>query len=129
MPVGRRITASVVALGLIQVNGGACAMGQPGVTTSNCRILGAEKLPAEIGGAKLLCDAIDAAAREHAPRAPFTVEVRVLSPSMLAAVVTLKDGRKLPEQKIAVSDSALKRRSLERFADAIALQVAGAVGS
>jgi len=120
---------AIVVLVLTRVSTGAFAMGQSDMTTSNCRITGAEKLPAESGGSKVLCDAIDAAALAHVPGVHFTVDVRVLSSSMLAAVVTLNDGRKLPEQKIAVSDSALKRHSIERFADAIALQVAGTVGS
>lgn len=126
MFVGRTFFGPIVGLALSQFTVGAYAMGQASATTSTCRISGAAKLPAEIGGSKALCAAIDAAARRHAPGARFTVDVRVMSPSMLAAVVTLSNGRKLAEQKIAVSDGALKRRSIERFADAIALQVAAA---
>lgn len=98
----------------------------PAAAAARCEVVDADKLPATTGGSQALCEAINAAARKHAVRVTYTVEVRVLSPSMLAAVVTLKDGRKLPEQRIAVSDSVLKRRSIERFAEAIALQVAGA---
>lgn len=123
---GHTITAPLTVLMLIQISGGACAVGHPEVTTSNCHISGAEKLPDDVGGAKVLCEVIRESAREQAPHASFSVDVRVVSRSMLAAVVTLKDGRKLPEQKIAVSDSALKRSSIKRFADAIAFQVAGA---
>lgn len=99
------------------------------MTSSNCRLSGAEKLIASIGGPEIVCEAIEAAAREHAPHVPFDVEVRMVSPSMMEAIVTLKNGRKLPEQKISISDSVLNRRSIERFAEAIARQAAGAAGS
>ncbi|MEO6360741.1 MAG: hypothetical protein ABIO43_09220 [Sphingomicrobium sp.] len=121
---GRTIAAPVAVLMLIQISGADSALGQPDVTTSNCRISGAEKLPHDIGGARVLCEVISKAARTLALHVSFTVDVRVLSPSMLAAVVTLTDGRRLPEQKMVVSDGALQRRSVERFADAIALQAA-----
>jgi hypothetical protein len=41
-------------------------------------------------------------------------------------VVTLADGRVLPERKMAVSDRQLNRRSIERFASAIAAAIAKA---
>ena len=125
MLVGRAIATSLLVLGLMSSDDGAFAMERAGMTLSNCRISGADKLPHGIAG-KTICDAIDAAAREHAPRTPFGVEVRILSASKLAAVVTLADGRKLPEQKIGVSDSALRLSSIARFAQAIARQVADA---
>lgn len=123
---GHTIAAPMTVLMLIQISGGGCAGGHPEVTTSNCRISGADKLPDDVGGAKVLCEVFRESAREQAPHASFTVDVRVVSRSMMAAVVTLKDGRTLPEQNIAVSDGALKRSAIKRFADAIALQVAGA---
>ena len=101
-------------------------MGQSEMTTNKCQVVGGDKLPAATGGPKLICEAIDSAARDLAPRKRFAVQVRVQSPSLMSAVVTLTDGRKLPEQNIAVSDSTLNRRSIERFAEAIARQVAGA---
>ena len=124
--MGRGTAAAIAALLLAGTGGSACAMGQAEMKPTACRVAGGAKLPAETGGERQLCAAIDAAARERASAVPFTVEVRVLSASSLAATVTLKDGRKLPEQKLAVSDRQLNRQSIERFAAAIARAAADA---
>lgn len=89
-----------------------------------CAVEGADKLPSEVGGPEGICDAVRAAVNERAPGATFSVQVRVISPSSLAAVVTLADGRVLPEQKMAVSDRQLNRASIERFASAVAAEIA-----
>lgn len=91
-----------------------------------CQVVDAAKLPAEVGGAAALCDAIKRAATASAPGVGFSVEVRVLSSRSLAAVVKTADGRSLPEQRMAVSDRTLGRSSIGRFADAIALALANA---
>jgi hypothetical protein len=124
--MGRGTAAAIAALLLAGAGGSACAVGQADMKAADCRIVSGAKLPAESGGERQLCAAIDAAAREVAPGTPFTVEVRVLSASSLAAIVTLQDGRKLPEQKLAVSDRKLNRESIERFAAAIAKAAADA---
>jgi len=95
---------------------------------THCQVVGAGLLPADSGGADAICAAIDAAAAEQAPGTSFTVEVRVLSASSLAAIVRLGDGRALPEQKMAVSDRNLDRGSIDRFADAIAAEIGKATG-
>jgi hypothetical protein len=91
---------------------------------TQCAVIGADKLPADLGDGDAICAAIRAAARGRAP-ADFAVEVRVESVSSIAAIIRLKDGRTLPEQKMAVSDRPLNLRSIERFAAAIADAVAG----
>ena len=90
----------------------------------DCRIVGGDSLPADSGGSDALCAAIREAAAEQAPGRRFSVEVTVKGPSMLAATVTTSDGARLPEQKMAVSDRQLTRGSLERFAKALAGEVA-----
>jgi hypothetical protein len=95
-------------------------MAQPTAESAQCTVIGADRLPAEAGGGDAICSAIRAAAREKAPGADYGVEVEVVSSSSLAARVTLKDGRALPEQRMAVSDRQLNSASIERFAAAIA---------
>lgn len=101
-------------------------MARPSADLPQCVVDEAEKLPTEVGGPETICTAIVAAAQTQAPGAVSSVEVRVLSASSLAAVVTLADGRILPEQKMAVSDRQLSRGSIERFAAAIAAEIAEA---
>lgn len=72
----------------------------------------------------MICDAINAAVAEQAPGALQHVEVTVTSASSLTAVVALAGGRVLPEQKMAVSDRQLNRGSIERFAAAVATEIA-----
>lgn len=91
-----------------------------------CRIIGGAKLPAETGGQAALCAAIAAAASKQAPGVAFTTELRVLSASSLVATIRMKDGRTLPEQKLAVSDRKLNRASIDRFATALATLIATA---
>ena len=93
-----------------------------------CVVIDGDKLPAETGGTAALCTAIMTAAAERRVGLPASVEVQVLSNSLLSATVKLADGRVLPEQKMAVSDRQLSRGSIERFAAAIAEQIAQAGG-
>ena len=89
-----------------------------------CRVIGADKLPAELGGAKVLCAAIEQAVATAAPVARYAVEVQVQSSSSLAATLRTAKGQTLPVQKMAVSDAALTKASIERFARAIGAQLA-----
>jgi hypothetical protein len=66
--------------------------------------------------------------RRQAAGRRFSVEVKVLGRSALAATVTTADGSILPEQKMASSDRSLTRGSIERFARALAGAVAQAPG-
>lgn len=120
------LTASIVALTLASASGSACAMDRPVSEAQRCTVVGGEKLPAEIGGANGVCEAIERAVQAGAPSAAYTVEVRVPRAYMLAATITMGDGRILPEQKLAVSDSKLRRSSLERFAKSLAAEIAKA---
>ena len=85
----------------------------------NCRVIGGDKLPAEIGGPEALCAAIARAAAASAPASRFSVEVRVLGSSSLAATLKTADGTTLPERRFAISDRSLTTGSLDRFAAAL----------
>ena len=116
----------VLSLATVSVAGSACAMNSSTPQLVDCRIVGGDNLPVDSGGSDALCAAIREAAAEQAPGRRFSVEVTVKGPSMLAATVTTADGARLPEQKMAVSDRQLTRNSLERFAKALAGEVARA---
>lgn len=92
-------------------------------SSPHCRVIDGDKLPAGSGGTNALCAAIERAMSESAPGLVFSAEVRVLSSSMLSAVLTA-DGRTLPEQKFARTDRELDRSAFERFATALADQAA-----
>ena len=98
----------------------------PSTEMIDCRVVGGDKLPGDIGGSDALCAAIKRAAAAGAPTKRFRVEVRVLGRSSLAATLTTAKGSKLPEQRFAVSDRNLTRGSLDRFAKALVDQVARA---
>lgn len=92
-----------------------------------CRVENAEKLPPESGGEQALCRAIRNAASVRGV-AGYSVEVRVLGPSTLAASIITAAGQRLPEQKYASSDRPLSSGSFERFARVLADQLAEADG-
>jgi hypothetical protein len=98
-------------------------MASPSSQSTACRIVDGDKLPDESGGAAALCTAIERAAAARAPGVAYTVEVKVLSTSRLAATLT-SAGRTLPEQHFAVMDRELNGGSFERFAAALADQLA-----
>ena len=98
-------------------------MDTPAAQSEYCRVVNGGKLPAASGGATVLCAAIERAVANRAPGAAYNVRVRVLSASRLTASVAAK-GRVLPEQSFASMDRNLDGRAFERFADAIAAQVA-----
>ncbi len=121
----RVIPAPVLLVVAASLSGGACAMASPSGQSPPCRIVDGDKLPEGSGGAAALCSAIERAAAAKAPGVAYTVEVKVLSPSRLAATLT-SDGRKLPEQNFATMDRELNGVSFERFAAALADRLAKA---
>lgn len=90
---------------------------------SPCRVENAAKLAADSGGEAALCEAIRAAMATQGTPA-YRVDVRVLSESMIIAMLTTADGRVLPEQKLASSDRPLSIASFERFGRTLAAQLA-----
>jgi hypothetical protein len=97
--------------------------------SARCRVIGADLLPPESGGADALCSAIASAAAKHAAGVQYNVEVRVLPRSRLSASLTLNDGCKLPEQSFVRMDKPLSRGAFARFAEAIASELAKARSS
>lgn len=109
----------VAPLMAASLTGSACAMNSPSSKQVECRVVGGDKLPAEIGGPDALCAAIASAAVIGAPADRFSVEIRVLSSSSLAATLKTADGATLPEQRFAISDRGLTKGSLDRFAKSL----------
>jgi hypothetical protein len=102
------------------------AVSAPGQQTQHhCRVIGGDKLPADSGGADAVCSAIQRAVAERSPAVNFSAEVKVVTPSMLTANLTV-NGRTLPEQKFAIMDRELNRGAIERFAQSLAMEVAKA---
>jgi hypothetical protein len=125
--MARNISALLLASALGLSSQSACAVNSPQQQPSaDCRVSGGEKLPPETGGADALCEAIRKAAAAQAPGLGYSVDVQVVSPSMLSARVTLADGRTLPERKHAIMDRTLTRSSLQRFADSLGAALAEA---
>lgn len=91
-----------------------------------CRVLGGENLPAELGGADAICAAIERAAKAELLAHRFKVDVQVKGASTLTASLTTADGKALPEQTFSISDRGLTKGSLERFANALVRVVARA---
>lgn len=98
------------------------------VPASRCVVAGAEKFrPGSIGGAAI-CSEVERAIAAQAPTARYSAEIKVLSPSRLAATLIV-DGRTLPVQNFAVMDGKLGATSIERFASALARAVVEATKS
>ncbi len=91
-----------------------------------CRVVGGDKLPADSGGSEAFCAAFERAAAAQLPNTRLKVEVQVRGPSMLTATLTTADGKTLPEQTFSISDRALTKGSLERFANGLVGEVARA---
>jgi hypothetical protein len=126
-----RMVMTAIAAAIGCVSGSACAMSSTENRPSGCRVVNGDKLSAESGGADALCRAIASAAAETAPGVSYSVEISVLPRDRLSALVTLADGRKLPELGIASMDKPLTAGSFKRFANSIARELAkaGAAGS
>ncbi len=121
-----RLSSIAVAAALAGSAGAACAMSNAEPQPAGCRVRGGERLPVETGGPDALCKAIAEAAEAQAPGVGYDIEVTVLPLSRLSASVTLRDGRKLPEQSFARMDKPLSSGAFKRFASAIAGELAKA---
>jgi len=92
-------------------------------TNRHCRVVAGEKMLAASGGVSALCAEIERAIAAAAPKTRYAVDVRALSASRLAALLTV-NGRKLPEQHFAVMDRELDAASIREFAESLAEEVA-----
>lgn len=120
--------AVVLAAVLVSMSGGVFGMSESAAKGSACWVVDGEKLPSGLGGPEALCSSIEGAVQEKAPDTPYSIKIRVLSAHSLAAAISLGDGRVLPEQRMDVSDRQLNRGSVNRFAAAIASEIAKAGG-
>jgi hypothetical protein len=94
-------------------------------TSNQCSVVAGEKLAATSAGAALLCSEVERAIASAAPGASYRVQIKVLSPSRLVAILVV-NGRTLPEQHFAITDRELNRGAIERFAHLLGLEVAKA---
>lgn len=89
----------------------------------HCNVIDGDKLPAASGGPNALCAAIERAISARSLGVAVTAEVKVLSSHRLSASLS-RGGEQLPVQQFASMDRELGRNSFERFAAAIADQLA-----
>lgn len=115
--------ATLAPLALLLAAAAIPAPGHPLRAAGRCSVVEGDKLPPETGGTDALCAAVQRAIATVAPNARYTVEIRVLSPSRLAAVLAV-NGQTLPQQNFAITDSTLNRGAIERFASSLAAEVA-----
>src|SRR4051794_13534515 len=108
-----RIFAGIVASAVFTAPSGQ-AMSAP--DEGQCRVVNAEKLPPESGGAAAMCSTIEQAIAVRAPKVRYRAEVRVLSQSGLAVKVEVA-GRKLPEQHFAIMDRNINPGFVKRAAE------------
>jgi hypothetical protein len=88
-------------------------MSAPERVQGPCRVTGAEKLPAEAGGAAAICAAVQRAIAAQAPRTALAANLETV-------------GRRLPELRFSVSDRELNPQAIGHFADSVAEALAGA---
>jgi hypothetical protein len=100
-------------------------MSTPEQAQGPCRLTGAENLPAKAGGSGAICAAVERAVAARAPNLRYSVEVRVLSRTALAANLET-GGRSLPELRFSVSDRELNPLAIGHFADSVADALAAA---
>jgi hypothetical protein len=117
--MGRKLFAMCGALPVAVFAGSACAMDTGATGGVRCSVQRAELLPAGVGGAATVCTEVRQAL-SRAGRDPAEVTITVLSSNQLSAIITNKQGRKLPELRFAKSDRPLSRASVGRFARSIA---------
>ena len=98
-----------------------------GVSNDRCVVTGSEKLRPE-SVASAICSEVEAAIDAEAPKVRYSADIRVLSPTRLAATLIV-NGRTLPVQNFAVMDGQLSNASVKRFATALGVAVAKATKS
>ena len=119
--MGRGLQLGLAVVVATSICGSAYAVSSPG--PAHCRVIDSDKLPATSGGPLALCAAIERAVAAQSPGNAFKAEVRVLSSARLSASMT-REGKRLPDQQFASMDRELRDDSFERFAAAIADQIA-----
>ena len=112
---------------IILVSEVACAPAgaHPMSAHATCRVVAGDKYLSGSVGSSALCAEIRRAIAAAAPNAHYSAEITALSPTRLAARLTV-NGKALPEHKLAVMDRDLGPDAVQRFARALAADVAKA---
>ena len=92
--------------------------------SGRCTVVAGEKYLGP-GVRTTLCREIERAAGAEAPGARYSAAISAQSPTRLSAALTV-NGHKLPEHKFAVMDAGLSEEAIQRFARALAADVAKA---
>ena len=111
--LGTRLAAAATLLGAVAMSAHAAP------PSGRCHVVAGEKLAAGSGGANGICAEVERAMAAALPGVRYTAEVRVISPSRLAATMVVK-GHRLPEQHFATMDRNLTPGAVRRFARALA---------
>jgi hypothetical protein len=122
------ILVRTVAAAMLAFATGSASAVTVGKSSVKCHVSGSAKLSEQSGGVGALCAAIEAALGEQVPAQNLSVEITVLGPSRISALVTSDTGRKLAEQKYGSMDRELTRSSFERFANGLAAEISKAKG-
>ncbi len=118
----RHKIAAIIGIGAMLAAGGACAMTGQLTAKVECSVVGGTKLPAATGGPAGICAAIEKAVVDRSLQARVKVQVQVKSHARLSALIE-RDGVALPTQELSISDSQLRKSSIDDFARAIAQAV------
>jgi hypothetical protein len=90
-----------------------------------CTVVGAENLPAEIGGPDAVCRTMLEAVSSVSGIAAneLSITVQIINAHSAAASVARVDGRKLADQRVGISDRDLNRHALAMLAKAVATEL------
>ncbi|MEO5772713.1 MAG: hypothetical protein ABIQ32_01165 [Sphingomicrobium sp.] len=113
-----------LAVGLVAIAAGACAMSVPHDSALRCRVTAGAKLLAPAGGPAALCAAVERALAPKLAAAATNIELRVGSRSMFTAAVSQAGGKPLPEFHFTEADRAMSAKTFETFAAALARYIA-----
>jgi hypothetical protein len=111
----------MLVLGVASAPAGA----HPMSAHATCRVVAGDKHLSGSVSSSALCAEIQRAIAAAAPNARYSADVTALSPTRLAARLTV-NGKALPEHKFAVMDRDLGPDAVQRFARALAADVAKA---
>jgi hypothetical protein len=104
---------------------GGSALSARAPSKGPCHVIGGDKLPPAVRQ-DVICTEIARAMTQRAAAVKYSVEVKILSPSRLSAVL-VANGRTLPDQNFAVSDRELNSGAIRRFAESLAGEAAKAM--
>ena len=96
--LGTRLAAAATLLGAVAMSAHAAP------PSGRCHVVAGEKLAAGSGGANGICAEVERAMAAALPGVRYTAEVRVISPSRLAATRTISEFTSLRREMRATAD-------------------------